>query len=186
MFCTNCGKESKENENFCNGCGNKLAKEEQSEMERFYTLATGKEPTSQAMKDALKKVSNNTELVGEMKDLEKKTEEFIESSTQTADEKPIWMQIISGDWGLAKTFWIFGVGIFFLFVFFWQVSQTYSGEITLTYLLYAIYSFFAFIAVGRAAYKYQGLALWKILVLIYAVAILALQPLGFIMDLTGL
>jgi cation transport ATPase len=185
MFCTNCGKESKESENFCSGCGNKIAKEEQSEMERFYKLATGKEPTSQAVKDALKKVSNNTELVGEMKALEKKTEDFVEANTEEKDEEQIWIKIITGEWGLAKTFWVFGVGMFILFALFWQANQTYSGEITLAYLLYAIYSFFAFIAVGRAAYKYKGFILWKILVLIYSI-ILVGQTLGFIMELTGI
>lgn len=191
MFCTNCGKESKENENFCSDCGDKLSKEPQSEMERFYKLATGKKPTSQAMKDALKKVSENTELVSEMQSLENNTQNFIDTIIQEPKESaetalPLWKRIINGEWGLAKTFWIFGVVIFLLFVLMWQASQEYSGEITLFYFLYALYSFFAAIAVGRAAYKYKGLILWKVLVLIYAFVILLFQPLGFIMDLTGL
>ena len=104
----------------------------------------------------------------------------------TVEEADFLQKFIKGDFGLAKTFWIFGIGIFFLSGLMWQASQEYSTQITFFYFSHAVYSFFAAVAVGRAAYKYNGFVVWKVLALVYTFIILLLQPLGFLLDLLGL
>jgi hypothetical protein len=110
---------------------------------------------------------------------------FSNTPSNQIGDKPLHKVILDGEWGLLRTFFVFGVVLFFFFALLRTLSQNENSEITLFYLVFVIYSFIAAVIIGKAANKYQGPKIWKFLVFVYILVLLLTQPLGFILDLLG-
>jgi hypothetical protein len=110
------------------------------------------------------------------------------NSMQTTQQQQSFIsRTFKGDLGLPISFWVFGVLAFFAVAGIREVSYDTESTVTIFDALFATYAFIAFIIVGRAAQKYQGAKVWKILALIYAFVLLAIQLPAFVLiDLLGL
>jgi hypothetical protein len=93
--------------------GKIMKKEQKSELERFYKLSTGEEPTSPVIADALKKVSKNTSLVNELQSLENDAGDLISQidKSQTTPkkieditDKEVWLWMLFDEFKLGKLY----------------------------------------------------------------------------------
>jgi hypothetical protein len=107
-------------------------------------------------------------------------------TAQLVSNVPFIKRAFNGDLGLAISFWVFGVFAFLAVAGVRETMETTDG-LSIYDLLFVGYATFAFVVVGRAAQKYKGFKLWKILAFIYAFILLGIQLPGFIlMDVLGL
>jgi hypothetical protein len=101
----------------------------------------------------------------------------------TNKDQGFFDKFIKGDYGLAKTYWLFGflVGLVmnFIITFLEQVRE--DGMLMAVSLAYIAYFIMWTIAVTRAARKYQGPKVWRGLTYI----VVALNWLGFIVAFLG-
>lgn len=94
----------------------------------------------------------------------------IRESVQTASSKnlhdgPLFARLIDGDFGLAKTYWLFGALVGFLWSFPVAILQ-FTGHSTFSNVLLFVhlgYSYIVMAGVWSAANRYDGLKLWAIL-----------------------
>jgi hypothetical protein len=77
-------------------------------------------------------------------------------------EKGFWSRLSSGDFGLAKTYWLYGV-LVGVIVNISSNAVTSADTLILLILAYAIYSVPVLMGIWNAASKYEGLQLWAIL-----------------------
>ena len=109
------------------------------------------------------------------------------SMQTTQTDQSFISRTFKGELGLPISFWVFGVLTFLVVAGVREVSYDTESTVTIFDVLFATYAFVAFIIVGRAAQKYQGPKVWKILALIYAFVLLAIQLPAFVLvDLLGL
>jgi hypothetical protein len=97
----------------------------------------------------------------------------IESMTQhgrSSEQRNFFAKLIAGEFGLAKTFWLFGIVPDFLMlpvVKFTEIVQRYNHEIpplaAFILFIYAIYRTIVLIGTWRASSLYAGFWLWKVL-----------------------
>lgn len=86
-------------------------------------------------------------------------------------------KLIDGDYGLAKTYWLYGV-VFSIPI---NMLMNYISSIIWIFiilLVFSVYQFFLLIGIWRAASRYEGLALWSYLaymMVIFSWIILALS-----------
>jgi len=83
----------------------------------------------------------------------------IETIVNDATEKGFFKKLANGDFGLAKTYWLYGV----LFGFFVNIAMrliTSIGLLVIVMLVYTAYEIPVIIGVWRAAKKYQGPKIW--------------------------
>lgn len=77
-------------------------------------------------------------------------------------EKGFWKKLSSGDYGLAKTYWLFGVLVGFVFNI--LVNLVSSVDIIIAMLLLFIgYSIPLYLGIWRAANRYAGSKVWSVL-----------------------
>ena len=100
--------------------------------------------------------------------------------SDSSNNKGFFKKLSSGDFGLAKTYWLYGV-VVGVVVNLATKPVTSAGLLVVILLAYAVYEAMVLMGVWRAASKYQGLKLWAVLakiavvlgVLMLAVTILA-------------
>ena len=94
------------------------------------------------------------------------TEQISKSHKQEAQDKGFWKKLISGDFGLAKSYWLFlfGVNIIFRVLFAVGEESASVSFILGVALIWVIYEPIAFIGTWRASEKYEGSGFWSGLV----------------------
>lgn len=94
-------------------------------------------------------------------------------------EKGFFGKLLNGDFGLAKTYWLYGVLVAFILSI--PIKFITSIEsIIIIILLSGVYQITVLMGVWRAANKYKGLKLWAVLAKIAAVLGLFILMLGVI------
>ncbi len=91
------------------------------------------------------------------------TGQVSESHKQEAQAKGFWKKLISGDFGLAKSYWLFLFGVNIIFrVLFAVGEQSASVPFILGIaLIWVVYEPIAFIGTWRASDKYKGSGFWS-------------------------
>ncbi len=97
--------------------------------------------------------------------------------TIEAVDKPrtnFFLKLVSGDYGLALTYWVFcvGGGVIFRIIF---SSITSINALTLVLIVYILYTIAVMLGVWNAADRYKGSKFWAVLAKI--LVILGLFPL---------
>ena len=89
----------------------------------------------------------------------------VDSATDSHDigKKSFFRKLRDGDYGLAKTYWGWGVGIGFLF----GILISVLSHIPILGLLFSIFMIFyqitLWIGIWRASYRYHGPKIWAVL-----------------------
>ena len=94
------------------------------------------------------------------------TEQTSEYSKEDIQSKGFWKKLISGDFGLAKSYWLFLVGVNIIFRILFAAGEQ-SGSVSFILgvaLVWVIYEPIAFIGTWRASDKYKGSGFWSGLV----------------------
>jgi len=91
------------------------------------------------------------------------TEQTSESNKEAMQSKGFWKKLISGDFGLAKSYWLFlfGVNIIFRILFVIGEQSVSVPFILGIALIWVIYEPIAFIGTWRASDKYKGSGFWS-------------------------
>ncbi len=94
------------------------------------------------------------------------TEQTSKSNKEAVQSKGFWKKLISGDFGLAKSYWLFLFGVNIIFrVLFAVGEQSASVPFILGIaLIWVVYEPIAFIGTWRASDKYKGSGFWSGLV----------------------
>jgi hypothetical protein len=86
----------------------------------------------------------------------------IDSNQNDSSEKSFFGKLANGDFGLAKTYWLYGVLVGFVTnILIMAISST--GILVVVFLALVAYSVPLYLGVWRAANKYEGRKLWSIL-----------------------
>ena len=86
----------------------------------------------------------------------------IDSNTNDSSEKSFFGKLANGDFGLAKTYWLYGVLVGFVTnILIMAISST--GILVVVSLALVAYSVPLYLGVWRAANKYEGQKIWSIL-----------------------
>ncbi len=102
----------------------------------------------------------------------------IETTANDSTEKGFFGKLANGDFGLAKTYWLYGVLVGFI-VNIAMKPITSIGLLVIVMLAYTAYEIPVIMGTWRAANKYQGSKIWAVLAKIAVV-------LGAIMLVVGL
>ncbi len=105
---------------------------------------------------------------------------------ETAVEKGFFKKLRDGDYGLAKTYWLYGIVVGIVFAFIERLILMAMGKegvllalvIVLVSFVYAV--FFQIQGLWRAAKKYQGSRIWAILAQIVVVVTIISIPFALI------
>ncbi len=206
MFCSNCGKElPDETINFCSFCGTGIVKEQhdiKKLVEQYPTQVHSQENIIKALETLQKGgfIKPEMSMFDQMQLLNvyfanqshlnvEEQKSVGHAGTSTTPSLAVVKKnksLLKGELNFALVFWVYGFFWFILLGWLWQITSNPENPITFFYFLFAIYSTFAAIVVGRTAMKYQGEKVWKILGLIYVCAILLTQLPGFILSVMGL
>lgn len=93
-------------------------------------------------------------------------------------------KLMNGQYGLAKTFWLFGVLVQFIFQLIMNMSFYLIGYSALLLIIFSTlliaYSICQLIGLWRAAELYSGLSLWVLLSKIYIVFGFIMMPISFL------
>jgi len=104
--------------------------------------------------------------------------EAADTAVNDSTEKGFFGKLANGDFGLAKTYWLYGVLVGFI-VNIAIKPITSIGLLVIIMLAYTAYEILVFMGTWRAANKYQGSKIWAALAKIAVV-------LGVIMLVVGL
>ena len=85
-----------------------------------------------------------------------------ETSTSITDEKGFFRKLSNGDFGLAKTYWLYGVLVAFVLGFGMKAVSS-IGLLIILMLIHSAYHILILIGTWRAATKYQGWKIWAVL-----------------------
>ncbi len=102
----------------------------------------------------------------------------LETVANASTEKGFFWKLANGDFGLAKTYWVYGVLVGVVVNIITNVVTSIGGLVILI-LAYTAYQIPVIMGIWRAANKYQGPKIWAILAKIAVV-------LGAIMLAVGL
>ena len=102
----------------------------------------------------------------------------VETTTSSSTEKGFLGKLANGDFGLAKTYWLYGV-VVGVVVNIISNAVTSIGGLVILMLAYTAYEIPVIMGTWRAANKYQGQKIWAVLAKIAVV-------LGAIMLVVGL
>ena len=124
------------------------------------------------MHDATNEVNNHNNNKEEQKiepTIEKTdttTEQTSESNKEAVQSKGFWKKLISGDFGLAKSYWLFLFGVNIIFRILFAVGEQSASVpfILGIALIWVVYEPIAFIGTWRASDKYKGSGFWSGLV----------------------
>ena len=84
--------------------------------------------------------------------------------------KDFLLKLKEGDYGLAKTYWLYGVVVNIVYRIVDIVLTALSYELSiLVFFIMVGYSYFGIIGMWNAASKYEGLKLWGIIAKVLAV-----------------
>ena len=99
------------------------------------------------------------------------TKQTSASNKEATQSKGFWKKLISGDFGLAKSYWLFLFGANIIFRLLFAVGeQSASAPFILgVVLIWVIYEPIAFIGAWRASDKYKGSGFWSGLVKVLVV-----------------
>jgi len=88
------------------------------------------------------------------------------SNKQETQSKGFWKKLISGDFGLAKSYWLFLFGVNIIFRILFAVGEQSASVpfILGVALIWVVYEPIAFIGTWRASDKYKGSGFWSGLV----------------------
>jgi predicted Zn finger-like uncharacterized protein len=165
--CRTCGEHNTNDSTFCSKCGNQMKQIIMVEITHCKKCDTEYSANDKYCKkdgSLLKKKLIEKESVGVSE--EEESTENDDSETKVfpivtnSSEKSFWGKLMDGEFGLAKTFWGYGVFISFIVNIFLRFS---SSEMLPPIVLGAYLFYEAFVLVGtwRAATKYTGLSIWK-------------------------
>ncbi len=96
--------------------------------------------------------------------LPKKTvsEDVENINTSDSGAEDFFSKLARGDYGLAQTYWLFGISVGVVVIFFANVFTSGSGQVILL-LGYMIFEAYVSLGVWRASDKYTGLKAWAVL-----------------------
>ena len=84
--------------------------------------------------------------------------------------KDFLLKLKAGDYGLAKTYWLYGVVVNIVYKIVDLIITAASYEVSiLVFFIMVGYTYFQIIGLWNAASKYEGLKLWAIIAKILAV-----------------
>lgn len=104
------------------------------------------------------------------------------STESTSSLGSFFTKLANGDFGLAKTYWLFGVAAGFVL----NVTLrgfTSVGVVMLLFLIYTAYMAFVFLGVWRASDKYTGRKVWAVLAKVATVLGVVFLSLGLLLGL---
>lgn len=102
----------------------------------------------------------------------------VETTTSSSTEKGFFGKLANGDFGLAKTYWLYGVLVRVVVGIISNAATSIGGFVILM-LAYTAYETAVIMGTWRAANKYQGQKIWAVLAKITVV-------LGVVMLVVGL
>ena len=113
------------------------------------------------------------------------------SEVETKNSNGFFKKLFNGDFGLAKTYWVFGVLVGFAFQFALTLLESMGSpfiSIIIFNVINVAYAIVLTVGTWRAATKYKGLKLWAILakVAIILGAIVLIISLSVLMTLPSL
>jgi hypothetical protein len=110
----------------------------------------------------------------------------VEKTTSSSTEKGFFGELANGDFGLAKTYWLYGVvvGVVVTII---SSKVTSIGGLVILMLAYTAYEIPVLMGIWRAANKYQGQKIWAVLAKIAVVvgAIMLVDGLLAVIRLLG-
>jgi peptidoglycan biosynthesis protein MviN/MurJ (putative lipid II flippase) len=86
----------------------------------------------------------------------------MEGTSYMADQKGFFSKLSSGDFGLPKTYWLYGVVVGIVINIVIQIVPS-IGAIAVVLALATVYQVMVLLGVWRAATRYQGRKVWAIL-----------------------
>lgn len=86
----------------------------------------------------------------------------IDTVAKDSTEKGFFGKLANGDFGLAKTYWIYGVLVGVVVNMFFSLLES-RGVITIALLAYIVYAIPVIMGTWRAATKYAGPKIWAVL-----------------------
>ncbi|MGO2137040.1 MAG: hypothetical protein ACTH3S_16615 [Marinobacter sp.] len=109
-----------------------------------------------------------------------------ETSPLGAESKNFFSKLTSGDFGLAKTYWLFGVVVGIVLNLIIKFTPSIGGLLVILALA-VVYQVMVLLGVWRAANRYQGRKAWTILAKIAAVLgwLGVLANLGVLVEIMG-
>jgi len=80
------------------------------------------------------------------------------------------LKLKAGDYGLAKTYWLYGVIVNIAYRLIDLVVTKFSFELSIVlFFIMAIYTFFQIFGLWNAASRYEGLKIWAVIAKVLAV-----------------
>jgi len=80
------------------------------------------------------------------------------------------LKLKAGDFGLAKTYWLYGVIVNIAYRLIDLVVTKFSFELSIVlFFIMAIYTFFQIFGLWNAASRYEGLKIWAVIAKVLAV-----------------
>lgn len=92
----------------------------------------------------------------------------MEASPSGTEQKGFFSKLISGDFGLAKTYWLFGMVVGIVFNLIIKVMPS-LGAVAIVLAVATVYQVMVLLGVWRSSNRYQGWKVWAILAKIAAV-----------------
>ncbi|MCP4669168.1 MAG: hypothetical protein GY849_22765 [Deltaproteobacteria bacterium] len=80
-----------------------------------------------------------------------------------ASSKGFSRKLVNGDYGLAKTCWLYGAWVGFLMNIVFKGFAAHAGVLAILFLVYTPYKILVIMGTWRAANKYEGPKIWAIL-----------------------
>ena len=80
------------------------------------------------------------------------------------------LKLKAGDYGLAKTYWLYGVVVNIAYRLIDLAVTKFSFELSIVlFFIMAIYTFFQIFGLWNAASRYEGLKIWAVIAKVLAV-----------------
>ena len=170
VVCASCEVQNKVESQYCRHCGKKLVEQ------TFRTVRYCEKCKSEydegddfCQRDGSKLVTKKIEIDSEdlqpakqTKDGSKLIQKELNPEIISGPEKGFYAKLVDGDYGLAKTYWAFGVFVGISVNIILQLMEA-SNFLIFLYAVYLAYEIPVLIGTWRAGEKYQGKSIWVVL-----------------------